>query len=140
MTNPHEMSGPELKDWLRNLLQTRGEAAAGLDARSGEAPYEPALRSWESGSPGFRQEFTRAVNALVKEARSGTWLPDPFHELATLIESTEMFEASESLEELAHASVPLENEHASRLPDVGLANPARPAMGGHPGVLARASC
>ena len=111
MRAPHHLTGPELKNWLRDHLQMKGDA---VDLRN-ESPYEGALRLWETGTSEVQSEFIRAVNSLVKEAVAEPWDAVHFHELGTLIEAGRMFEVTSTLEDITHSAGALESAHRAQL-------------------------
>ncbi len=114
MKNPHEMNFGELKRWLSDRLQLRGAAAADIDIRRDEAPYERPVKLWTMGTGEFRNDFLRAVLDLIAEAAAAPWEPKHFHELALLIEAGNLWEAVKPLEGIAHSRHLLQHEHGAQ--------------------------
>jgi len=115
MKDPKDMTFNDLKTWLRDRLQMRGAAAADINFRIDEAPYERPVQLWKSGSDEFRDNFKRAVLALIEEVGKGAWSPEHFHELALLIEEANLKDASRPLETIAQNRSLLKHETGQQL-------------------------
>jgi hypothetical protein len=109
------MSFAELKSWLNDRLRMRGDAAADIDLRRDEAPYERPLKLWKTTSGEFHNDALRAILDLVEEATVAPWNPDAFNQLALLIEAGNFWEAIRPLEALAHSTGLLKQEHGPQL-------------------------
>lgn len=115
MKDPRNMTFNELKTWLSERLQMRGAAAADVNIRRGEAPYEQPVRLWKSGADPFRDNFSRAVLELVGEAGAKPWEPVHFHELGLLLEAADLWEAVKPLEDVAHSRRLLQHGNGPQL-------------------------
>ncbi len=115
MKDPTQMTSSELTSWLRERLCSRGTAAADVNIRRGEAPYERPAALWKSGSEDFRNNFRRAVLHLVEEAGAAPWEPAHFNELVLLLEAANLWEAVSPLETIAQSRGLLQHEHGPQL-------------------------
>jgi hypothetical protein len=115
MKDPRNMTFNELKRWLSDRLQMRGNAAADISIRRDEAPYEQPAKLWQSGSDTFRINFKRAVMDLIAEAGAAPWEPAHFNELGLLIEAANLWEAVTPLEDIAQSKRLLEHDHGPQL-------------------------
>ena len=115
MKDPRNMTFNELKTWLNDRLQMRGTAAADINIRRDEAPYEQSAKLWKAGNDEFRMSFKRAVMDLVAEAGATPWEPAHFSELGLLIESANLWEAVTPLEDIAQSRRLLGQVHGPQL-------------------------
>ena len=115
MKDSRNMTFNELKSWLRDRLQMRGNAAADVSIRRDEAPYEQPAKLWKAGDDEFRINFKRAVMDLIAEAGAAPWEPAHFNELGLLIEATNLWEAVTPLEDIAQSKRLLEHDHGPQL-------------------------
>jgi len=115
MKDRRDMTFSELKTWLSDRLQMRGTAAADINIRRDEAPYERPVEFWKSGDDEFCNNFKRAVMDLVAEAGAGPWEPAHFHELGLLLEAADLWEAVGPLEDIAQSRRLLEHDHGPQL-------------------------
>ena len=109
------MTFNELKAWLRDRLHMRGAAAADINLRREEAPYERPVALWKSGSDEFRNDFKRTVLDLVGEAATDPWPPKPFNELSLLLETAHLYEAVRPLESAAYSRLLLLHDGGAQL-------------------------
>jgi len=115
MKDPRQMTFGELKKWLSDHLQMRGAAAADINMRRDESPYERPVELWKSSGDEFRSNFKRAVMDLVAEAGATPWEPEHFHELGLLLEAADLWEAVGPLEDIAHSTRLLSHEDGPQL-------------------------
>jgi hypothetical protein len=115
MKDPREMTFSELKKWLSDRLQMRGTAAADINIRRDEAPYERPVELWKSGDDDFCNRFKRAVIALIEEAAATPWEPAHIHELGLLVEAANLWETVRPLEDIAQSRRLLVHEHGPQL-------------------------
>ncbi len=115
MKDPHEMTFGELKSWLSDRLQLRGVAAADIDIRRDEAPYERPVQLWKAATGEFHNNFLRAVLDLISDAAAVPWDAKSFNELALLIEAGNFWEAVRPLEDIAHSKHLMRVAHGPQL-------------------------
>jgi len=83
----------ELRSWLSDRLQHRGQAAADINQRIGEPAYERPLAEWKEDEQDFRDRLERACKSLVGDVTKHRWAADHVHNLAALIEQAKMIRA-----------------------------------------------
>ncbi|MBM4044524.1 MAG: hypothetical protein FJ279_05365 [Planctomycetes bacterium] len=94
------MTFEQLRNWLRDRMLLRGLAAADIDRRRDETPYDAPLAHWRKADDAFRQNLARAAISLLEEIPAEGWPPEHCHNLVTLIEEAGMSGAIERLKDI----------------------------------------
>mgnify|MGYP006280250487 CR=1 FL=1 len=109
------MEFSELRDWLADRMHLRYPAAADVDRRAEEAPFDRPLSAWRRGDEEFRRTMSRAVCQILRETESAPWEAEYLHYLLTLVEEGEMIEAADILAGIARSRAWFRQEGGIRL-------------------------
>lgn len=100
-----ELKFGELVEELRDLLHERAAAAARINRRIQELPYDPVLQEYESAEEDFRQRVERATRLLIKEAFADPWPTKALHRLLALVRKARMVSVAEELKRIFFSGV-----------------------------------
>ena len=103
MKDPTQLRPDELKAWLRDHLQMRGSAAAAINIRHDESPFEKPAALWKGGDGTFRERLLQAVLDFIQESARGEWTPEALHQLGFLIEACPLPRTEAALEDLVQS-------------------------------------
>lgn len=101
MPDIEAMTFQELTVWLRDRLQRRGLAGAGISQRGQEMPYDAPLSAYTAGERSLREDLERACEQLLSEVTVDGWAAEHVHYLLALVERGQMLGTQKWLEGIA---------------------------------------
>ncbi len=109
-----DLSFDALRDYARDLLHQRGEAAGDINRRRQELPYHPLLAQYQQGSEALRARLSRVAFALLSESAAEPWPVEVLHYLLTLVEEIRLEPATETLKSLVNSRAWLDQPEGAK--------------------------